>query len=157
MFAASSMVNPGLSSTYFCILLKSSLRISSALITAYFFYVCLWNSVFLICSGSEAHRLKKLTQSSFLLCAVNFLDVKFVMLALNNLLFFCWSTLGALAIESKDLFCDCEDDCDLVLVWSGGGGGGRWRWEFCFLGADCKVQMARGDGVNSLFKNLQAH
>jgi hypothetical protein len=64
------------------------LCISSALIVVYFFCVCLSNLVFLKCSGSEAHRLKKLIQSSFLMCAVNFLDIKFVKLALNGLLFF---------------------------------------------------------------------
>ena len=39
------------------------------------------------------------------------------------LFFFCWSTLGALATESKDHFCDCEDALDLVLGYCGGGGG----------------------------------
>ena len=65
--------------------------------------------------GSEAQRLKKLTQSSFEMCAVNFSFIKVVTLPLNGLFLFCWSTLGALATESKDLFCDCEDVLDLVL------------------------------------------
>ena len=73
------------------------------------------NSDFNKYGGSEAQRLKKLTQSSFEICAVNFPSIKFVTLPLNNLFLFCWSTLGALATESKDLFCDCEDAFDLVL------------------------------------------
>ena len=58
--------------------------------------------------------MKKLTQSSFKMCAINFSSIKFVTLPLNGLFLFCWSTLGALATESKDLFCDCEDAFDLV-------------------------------------------
>ena len=65
--------------------------------------------------SSETQRLKKLTQSSFEMCAVNFPSIKFVMLPLNGLFLFCWSTLGALMTESKDLFYDCEDTFDLVL------------------------------------------
>ena len=65
--------------------------------------------------GSEAQRLKKLTQSSFKICAVNFSFIKVVTLPLNGLFLFCWSTLGALATESKDLFCDYEDAFDLIL------------------------------------------
>ena len=83
--------------------------------------------------GSEAQRLKKLTQSSFEICAINFFFIKVVTLPLNDLFLFCWSTLGALVTESKDIFCDCDDVVDLVLGWGGGGGGGR---EFCFLQAD---------------------
>ena len=109
------MVNSGLSSTYFYIFLKSSLCISSALIVAYLFCVCLLNLDFNKYECSEAQRLKKLTQSSFEMRAVNFSFVKFVTLPLNSLLFFCWSTLGALATESKDLFYYCEDVLDLVL------------------------------------------
>ena len=115
MFVASSMVNPGLSSTYFCMFLKSLLCISSSLVVAYLFCVCLSNSDFNKHGGSEAQRLKKLTQSSFEMCAVNFSSIKFVTLPLNNLFLFCWSTLGALATESKDLFYDCEDLLDLIL------------------------------------------
>ena len=63
-----------------------------------------------------AQRLKKLTQSSFEMYAVNFSSIKFVTLPLNGLFLFYWSTLGALATESKDLFCDCEDVLDLVLA-----------------------------------------
>ena len=65
--------------------------------------------------GSEAQRLKKRTQSSFEMCAVNFPSIKFVTLPLNGLFLFCWSTLEALATESKDIFCDYEDVLDLVL------------------------------------------
>ena len=108
MVVASSMVNPGLSSTYFCMFLKSLLCISSSL-------VCLLNLDFNKNKGSEAQRLKKLTQSSFEMCAVNFPSIKFVTLPLNDLFLFCWSTLGALATESKDLFYDCDDAFDLVL------------------------------------------
>ena len=115
MVAASSMVNPGLSSTYFCMFLKSLLCISSSLVVAYLFCVCLSNLDFNKNKGSEAQRLKKLTQSSFEMCAVNFSFIKVVTLPLNDLFLFCWSTLGALATESKDLFCDCEDVLDLVL------------------------------------------
>ena len=114
MVAASSMVNPGLSSTYFSMFLQSLLCISSSLV-AYLFCVCLLNLDFNKYEGSEAQRLKKLTQSSFEMCVVNFPSIKFVMLPLNDLFLFCWSTLGALATESKDLFCDCEDVLDLVL------------------------------------------
>ena len=46
MFAASSMVNPGLSSTYFYMFLKSLLCISSSLVVAYLFCVYLSNSDF---------------------------------------------------------------------------------------------------------------
>ena len=112
---AYSMVNPGLSSTYFYMFLKSLLCISSSLVVAYLFCVCLLNSDFNKNEGSEAQRLKKLIQSSFLTCAVNFSSIKEVTLPLNGLFLFCWSTLGALATESKDLFCDCEDVLDLVL------------------------------------------
>ena len=114
MVAASSMVNPGLFLTYFCMFLKSLLCISSSLVVAYLFCVCLLNSDFNKNGGSEAHRLKKLTQSSFEMCAVNFSFIKVVTLPLNDFFLFCWSTLGALATESKDLFCDCEDILDLV-------------------------------------------
>ena len=65
--------------------------------------------------GSEAQRLKKLTQSSFEMCVVNFSFIKVVTLPLNGLFLFYWSTLGALAIESKDLFCNYEDVLNLVL------------------------------------------
>ena len=105
MFAASSMVKSGLSSTNFIMFLKSLLCISSSLVVAYLFCICLSNSDFNKSRGSEAQRLKKLIQSSF----------KFVVLPLNDLFLFCWSTLGALATESKDLFCDCENVLDLVL------------------------------------------
>ena len=115
MFVASSMVNPGLSLMYFCMFLKSLLCISSSLVVAYLVCVCLSNSDFNKNRGSEAHRLKKLTQSSFEMCAVNFSFIKVITLPLNDLFLFCWSTLGALATESKDLFCDCEDVLDLVL------------------------------------------
>ena len=115
MFAATSMVKSGLSSTNFIIFLKSLLCISSSLIVAYLFCVCLFNSDINKNKGSEAHRLKKLTQSSFEMCAVNLSFIKVVMLPLNDLFLLCWSTLGALATESKDLFCDCEDVLDLVL------------------------------------------
>jgi len=115
MVAASSMVNRRLSSTYFCMFLKSLLCIFSSLVVAYLFCVCLSNSDFNKNEGSEAQRLKKLTQSSFEMCAVNFYFIKVVTLPLNGLFLFCWSTLGALATESKDLFCDCEDVLDLVL------------------------------------------
>ena len=89
----------------------------------YFFVSCC--SVFILClpfefglqqiRSSEAQRLKKLTQSSFEMCAVNFSFIKVVTLPLNGLFLFYWSTLGALATESKDLFCDYEDVLDLVL------------------------------------------
>ena len=115
MFVASSMVNPGLSSMYLCMFLKSLLCISSSPVVAYLFCVCLSNSDFNKHGGSEAQRLKKLTQSSFEMCDVNFYFIKVVTLPLNDLFLFCWSTLGALATESKDLFCDCEDALDLVL------------------------------------------
>ena len=95
----------------------------SSLVVAYLFCVCLSNSDFNKHGGSEAQRLKKLTQSSFEMCAVNFPSIKFVMLPLNGLFLFCWSTLGALMTESKDLFYDCEDNFDLVLGCGGGGGG----------------------------------
>ena len=95
--------------------LKSLLCISSSLVVAYLFCVCLLNSDFNKNGGSEAHRLKKLTQSSFEMCAVNLSFIKVITLPLNDLFLFCWSTLGALAIESKDLFCDCGDAFDLVL------------------------------------------
>ena len=115
MVAASSMVNPRLSSTYLCMFLKSLLCISLSLVVAYLFCVCLSNSDFNKNEGSEAQRLKKLTQSCFEMCAINFSFIKVVTLPLNCLFLFCWSTLGALATESKDLFCDCEDVLDLVL------------------------------------------
>ena len=115
MAAASSMVNPGLSSTYFRMFLKSLLCISSSLVVAYLFYVYLSNSDFNKNEGSEAQRLKKLTQSSFKMCAINFSFIKVVMLPLNGLFLFCWSTLGTLATKSKDLFCNYEDVLDLVL------------------------------------------
>ena len=115
MVAASSMVNPGLSSTYLCMFLKSLLCISSSLVVAYLFCVCLSNLDFDKNEGSEAQSLKKLTQSSFEICAVNLSFIKVVTLPLNGLFLLCWSTLGALATESKDLFCDCEDVLDLVL------------------------------------------
>ena len=95
--------------------LKSLLCISSSLVVAYLFYVCLSNSDFNINEGSEAQRLKKLTQSSFETCAVKNFSIKEVTLPLNGLFLFCWSTLGALATESKDIFYDCEDVLDLVL------------------------------------------
>ena len=109
------MVNLGLSSMYFCMFLKSLLCISSSLVVAYLLCVCLSNSDLNKNGGSEAHRLKKLTQSSFEMCAVNFYFIKVVTLPLNDLFLFYWSTLGALATEFKDLFCDCEDVLDLVL------------------------------------------
>ena len=109
------MVNPGLSSTYFCMFLKYLLCISSSLVVAYLFCICLSNLDFNINEGSEAQRLKKLTQSSFEMCVVNFSFIKVVMLPLNGLFLFCWSTLGALATESKDLFYDGKDVLDLVL------------------------------------------
>ena len=115
MFVASSMVNSGLSSMNFYIFLKSSLCISLALIVMYGLCVCFLNSDFNKHGGSEAQRLKKLTQSFFEMCAVNFPSIKFVTLPLNDLFLFCWSTLGALATKSKNLFCDCEDAFDLVL------------------------------------------
>ena len=115
MFMASSMVNLGLSSMYFCMFLKSLLCIYLSLVIAYLFCVCLSNLDFNKNKGSEAHRLKKLTKCSFEMCAVNFSFIKFVTLSLHGLLFFCWSTLGALATKSKDLFCDCEDAFDLIL------------------------------------------
>ena len=59
--------------------------------------------------------MKKLTQSFFKMCAVNFSFIKFVMLPLNGFFLFYWSTLGALATESMDLFCDYEDAFDLIL------------------------------------------
>ena len=65
------------------------------------------------------------------MCAINFPSIKFVTLPLNNLFLFCWSSLGALAIESKDLFCDYKDAFDPILGWGGGGGG-----VFSFLEAD---------------------
>ena len=65
------------------------------------------------------------------------------MLPLIILFFFCWSTLGALATESEDLFCDCEDALDLVLGCCGGGGGR----ELCFLGGD-----EAGGGVFSFLR-----
>ena len=88
MSVASSMVNSGLSSTYFCIFLKYSLYISSALIVAYLFCVYLLNSDFNKNGGSEAQRLKKLIQSFFEMCAVNFPSIKFVTLPLNDLFLF---------------------------------------------------------------------
>ena len=108
-----TMVKSGLSSTNFIMFLKSLLCISSSLVVAYLFYVCLSNSDFNKNEGSEAQRLKKLTQSSFEMCAVIFSFIKVVTLPLNDLFLFCWSTLGA--TESKDLFCECDDAFDLVL------------------------------------------
>ena len=87
MFVASSMVNPGLSSTYFYMFLKSLLCISSSVVVAYLLCVCLLNSDFNINEGSEAQRLKKLTQSSFEMCAVIFSFIKVVTLPLNGLFF----------------------------------------------------------------------
>ena len=95
--------------------LKSLLCISSSLVVAYLFCVCLSNSDFNINEGSEAQRLKKLIQSSVLMCAVNCSSIKEVTLPLNGIFLLSWSTLGALATESKDLFCDCEDVLGLVL------------------------------------------
>ena len=115
MFMASSMVKSGLSYTNFIMFLKSLLCISSSLVVAYLFCVCLSNSDFNKNGGSEAHRLKKLTQSSFEMCAVNLSFIKVVTLPLNDLVLLCWSTLGALVTESKDLFCDYEDILDLIL------------------------------------------
>ena len=89
--------------------------ISSSFVVAYLFCVYLSNSDFNKNGGSEAHRLKKLTQSSFEMCVVNFSFMKVLTLLLNDLFLFCWSTLGALATESNDLFCDYEDVLDLVL------------------------------------------
>ena len=40
--------------------------------------------------------------------------------------------MGALATDSKDLFCDYKDAFDLVLGYCGGGVGR----ELCFLGGD---------------------
>ena len=62
-------------------------------------------------------------------------------LPLNDLFLFCWSTLGALATESKDLFCDCKDALDLILDYCGGGR------ELCFLGGD--EEGGGGGGVFS--------
>ena len=95
--------------------LKSLLCISSSLVVAYLFCVCLSNLDFDKNEGSEAQSLKKLTQSSFEICAVNLSFIKVVTLPLNGLFLLCWSTLGALATESKDLFYDCEDAFDLIL------------------------------------------
>ena len=75
------------------------------------------------------------------MCAVNFSFIKVVTLPLNDLFLFCWSTLGALATESKDLFYDCEDALDLVLGYCGGGG-----QELCFLRGD---EEGGGEGVFS--------
>ena len=50
------------------------------------------------------------------MCAINFSFIKVVMLPLNGLFLLCWSTLRALATESKDLFCDCE--MSLILFWA---------------------------------------
>ena len=109
------MVKLELSSTNFIMFLKSLLCISSSLVVAYLFCVCLSNSDFNKYEGSETQRLKKLTQSSFEMCAVNFSFTKFITLPLNDLFLFCWSTLGAFATESKDLFYDWKDAFDLVL------------------------------------------
>ena len=56
--------------------------------------------------------MKKLIQSSFEMCAVNFPSIKFVTPPLNDLFLFCWSTLGALATESKGLFYDKLEEED---------------------------------------------
>ena len=82
------------------------------------------------------------------MCAVNFSFIKVVTLPLNDLFLFCWSTLGALATEFKDLFYDCEDVLDLILGWGGGG----WRWEFYFPEAD----EDRGGGGGGVFSFLRA-
>ena len=70
------MVKSGLSSTNFIMFLKSLLCISLSLVVAYLLCVCLSNSDFNKNGGSEAHRLKKLTQSSFEMCAVNLSFIK---------------------------------------------------------------------------------
>ena len=72
--------------------------------------------------------------------------IKFVTLPLVVFFFFCWSTLGALAIESEDLFCDCKDALDLVLGCCGGGGR-----ELCFLEGDKREEVEEG---SSLFLGL---
>ena len=82
------MVNPGLSLTYFYMFFKSLLCISSSLVVAYLFCVCLSNSDFNKNEGSEAQRLKKLTQSFFEMCAVNFSSIKFITLLMNCLFLF---------------------------------------------------------------------
>ena len=60
--------------------------------------------------------MKKLTQSFFEMCAVNFPSIKFVTLPLNDLFLFCWSTLGELATESKDLSATAR--MPLILFWA---------------------------------------
>jgi hypothetical protein len=49
------------------------------------------------------------------MCAVNFSDIKFVMMALNDLLFFCWSTLGALATEPRTFSATAR--MTVILFW----------------------------------------
>ena len=60
--------------------------------------------------------MKKLTQSSFEMCAINFSFIKFVTLPLNGLLFFCWTTLGALATKSKTFSATAR--MPLILFWA---------------------------------------
>ena len=132
MFAVSSLVNPGLSSTILFIFLWSSCCISLTLHWLCLVSICLLNSNCTLHLGSEANRFQNLTLS-FLEATSSFCwFVKFVTLPLIVLLFFCWSTLGALETKSEDHFCDCEDALDLVLGCCGGGGGR----ELCFLGGD---------------------
>ena len=50
------------------------------------------------------------------MCAVNFPSIKFITLPLNGLFLFCWSTLGALAIESKDFSATAR--MSLILFWA---------------------------------------
>ena len=51
------------------------------------------------------------------MCDINFSFIKVVTLPLNNLFLFCWSTLGALAAESKDLF-STTTRMSLILFWA---------------------------------------
>ena len=91
--------------------------------------------------GNKANRFHNLTLSSLEATSGFCWFIKFVTLPLIVLFFFCWSTLGALATELEDLFCDCEDALDLVLGYCGGGG-----QELCFLEGD---EEGGGGGVFS--------
>ena len=143
MFVASSLVNLGLSVTILFIFFWSSWCISLTLNWLCLLSVCLLNLDYTLHLGNEANRFQNLTLSSLVATSGSCLFIKFVMLPLIILFFFCWSTLGALATKSEDLFCDCKNALNLVLGYCGGGG-----WELCFLGSD-EEGVGGGGGVFS--------
>ena len=67
------------------------------------------------------------------MCAVNFPSIKIVTLPLNDLFLFCWSTLGALATESRTFSVTAR--MPLILFWA-------------------EVEEEEDDDENSIFSGL---